>query len=276
MISQYHTKKFYFVASNEHAAEVIGCNGWKIKTIAIRTKTMIKCPSPTEPPIFCIVGKSNNVEKAKKMIQSWADHFDEMKTKKRDIQLEAGDILETTIFTRVGVACIIGKKGNQVKKIAVYADVKIISPDINKEPIFIISGKKPNVELAIFWMKLTAFCTSSGNYFSSEDVLRIHQLLNQPNNRLQKYAEKIVDWRRFNEKFYALLSQSNHFEEKSLNKNSYNCCYCKQEKFRVAKGLCGHVLSCDSCIVELFRDIYLRCHFCKLKIENFLIEKYFY
>lgn len=278
MSSRFYVKDFFFVASNEHAAEVIGCNGWKVKTIAMRTGTQIKCPSPEEMPIFMIAGNKPNVEVAKKMIQSWANNFDHMKSKKRTIKLEAGDIVETAMFTSLDVACIIGKKGKQVKKIATLVDVRIISPDVNKEPIFIVSGKQKNVELAIFWMKLTTFASTGAYYFNSNEISKINQISRDLDNNQKSYelkaTEKVINMRRFRESFNAILGNQNFIHAKTPRKTlcSYNCCYCKKEKFRVARAFCGHVISCDSCIVELFLNIHLECYHCKTKIENFLIE----
>lgn len=58
----------HFVASNEHAAEVIGRKGWKIKKIAAATNTRIKCPTPNDPPVFYIFGPKTEILRAKRMI----------------------------------------------------------------------------------------------------------------------------------------------------------------------------------------------------------------
>jgi polyribonucleotide nucleotidyltransferase len=285
MVSKYSffVKELFFVASNEHAAEVIGQNGWKVKTIAMQTGTQIKCPSPGETPIFSIAGNKHDVNVAKKMIQNWANHFDLMKSKKRTIKLEPGDLIETAMFTSLDVPCIIGKKGKQVKKIARLADVNIISPDVNKEPVFILSGKQEKVKLAIFWMKLTTFCSTSTSYFNRCEVLIIHQILNGQRSSEAKATERIIKIGKFREIFKVFNGCYNFFGEKIVRKkmcllprsyDSYNCCYCRKRKFRVAKAFCGDVISCDTCIVDLFQNIHLRCYFCKAKIENFLIENY--
>lgn len=277
MHSGYFAREYYFVASNEHAAEVIGSSGWKIKAIARKTQTQIKCPSPIDTPIFCISGYKNNVNAAKKMIQYWADHFDNMKKKKRNIEVDPGDIIETVMFRSLDVSCIIGRRGEQVRKITNVSNVKIISPDVNKEPIFIISGKEHNVKMAILWMKLTSFCSSGTIYFNQDDMLIIERLMRTSRDAWARKTREIINFRKLNEKIYLLSNRSNYFQaefSKKKNCNPYNCCYCKKQKYRVAQGLCGHIISCDSCVAELFRDIYLRCHFCKLKIENFLINFY--
>jgi polyribonucleotide nucleotidyltransferase len=279
MASKIFVKDFFFVASNEHAAEVIGSNGWKVKSIAMRTGTQIKCPSPEDPPIFSITGLKPNVESAKKMIQSWANHFDVMKSKKRTIRLDPGEVIDTVIFTSLDVACIIGRKGKQVKNIAGLANVKIISPDVNKEPVFIVSGRQENIELAIFWMKLTTFSSTGTNYFNDREISQINQILNDDKSTRKtttiKATERIIDLRRFRTNFNLRQSEKfDHYMTKNSWKSPYNCCYCKQKKTRVAKAFCGHVISCDVCIAELFQNIHLKCYFCKVKIENFLIEIY--
>lgn len=268
-------KEYFFVASNEHAAEVIGSNGWKIKAIAKSTQTQIKCPSPTDTPIFCISGTKHNVIAAKKMIQFWAENFDAMKLKKRSIELEPGDRIETIMFNSVDVSCIIGKKGAQIRKISNIANVKIISPDVNKEPIFILSGKENNLKCAKFWIKLTTFCSTGAIYFDHEDMLILENLRNCSNEMWTQQARDIISSKRLIEKFHLLSSDWNYPQMERVGacgSEPYNCCYCRMSKPRVAKGLCGHVISCDLCIVDLYRDIYLRCHFCKVKVENFLIE----
>lgn len=278
MASRFFVRELFFVASNEHAAEVIGPNGWKVKTIAMRTGTQIKCPSPEDAPIFLIIGNKSNVEMAKKMIQLWATHFDRMKIKKRTIKLEPGDMIETAMFKNVDVACIIGRKGKQVKKIAVLADVRIISPDVNKQPIFIVSGKQVNVELAIFWMKLITFSSTGSDYFSSREITKINQILRDLDLNRRSFdirkIENVIDLRRFRETFKAFLGFRSFDDKKTVKENvcSYYCCYCKQTKNRVATAFCGHFISCDTCIADLFQNIHLLCYHCKAKIENFLIE----
>lgn len=266
----------HFVASNEHAAEVIGRKGWKIKQIASETGTQIKCPTPHTPPVFYIFGNKMNSLKAKRMITAWANNFDLMKTKKRSIRWTPGDIVDTVLLNSKDVSTVIGRKGRQVKRIAEIASVAIVSPDINKEPIFILSGKKTNVETAIFWIKLTAFCVNETNYFSHQNILLIRQLLENSDqdvrSELTRNTGKIVNLKKLKESFH-LLTAATLPEASTSRTASYYCWRCKQTKFRVAKGpLCGHQLCCDLCIVELFKDFYLQCQFCKIKIENFLIE----
>lgn len=275
-----YVREFYFVASNEHAAEVIGRNGWKIKAISMKTGTTIKCPTPFDPPIFSIIGLKCNVNAAKKMIKGWADNFDRMKSKKRNIVMKPGDTIDTIMVNSFDVPAIIGKRGKQVKKIAELARVSIVSPDVNKQSIFIISGREADVEMAIFWMKLICFASSGANYFNDQNLLTMNNLIYQFNlhfsSDLVRTTGKVVNLAKFNEKYQNIVKhlrpcppRSNTSTEALLH---YNCCYCQQEKLRTAKGLCGHVISCDLCIVTLFRDIYLRCYFCKHKIENFLID----
>ncbi|CRL08346.1 CLUMA_CG021551, isoform A [Clunio marinus] len=264
-------QEYCFVASNEHAAEVIGTNGFKIKGIALKTKTQIKCPSPNEAPIFCIVGSKRNVENAKRMINMWANNFDEMKNKKRNIVLHPGDVIETARFSRLDVACIIGKKGKQIQKIASFTQVKIISPDINKEPIFIISGGETNINRALFWMKLTAFCASGSIYFDENEIKIFEKLVKGLDSEMMKITQKFISEKIFrarirNNLLLKNLGKTKNVYEDQCNYASYDpysCCYCKQKKFRVAKALCGHILSCDHCIVDLYQNIYLRCYFCK-------------
>jgi polyribonucleotide nucleotidyltransferase len=274
MNSRLFVKASCFVASNEHAAEVIGANGWKIKAIAIKTKTQIKCPSPYDTPIFNITGCQRDVERAKKFIQLWANHFDNMKNKKRNILMEPGDTIDTLLLKSFDVACVIGRKGKQIRKIADLARVKIISPDINKEPIFIISGKALSVELAIFWMKLTTFCSSGISFFNEKELRIVENVLkNCVEFNFYRTTKKIVNLNRLKERFkFFACAESNCKEIRNEVKcNPFYCCFCKKLKLRVAKGLCDHILSCDLCIVDLFRNIYLRCHFCNIKIENFII-----
>lgn len=275
-------KKSCFVASNEHAAEVIGRNGWKIKSIAINSGAVIKCPTPTEAPIFYISGYKRNVERAKKMIKMWADNFDRMRDRKRTIKCEPGDILETVMLKRADISSVIGRHGKQVKKIAAYSNVTIISPDINKEPIFILSGKKSALDLAIFWIKLTALSATGANYFESRQIPLFARLFQEFGSSeeggsdiersLRRRTSFIINFRKLN-----LLSLNQVFISMNLTlkvktiSEPYRCNRCLSTKLRVAKGLCGHTICCDLCIVQLFRDIYLRCRICLKKIDNFLI-----
>lgn len=199
-----------------------------------------------------------------------------MKTKKRCIRWAPGDIVDTVFLQSADVSTVIGKKGKQVKKIAEVAQVAIVSPDINKEPIFIVSGNKTNVEAAIFWIKLTAFCVNETNYFSQETVLLIRQLLENYSQGITseflKNTEKIINLRKLMEKYPLLASDETYLEAPIPSNDSYYCWNCKQTKSRVAKALCGHKLCCDVCIVHLFKDFYLKCQVCKIKIDNFLVE----
>lgn len=272
-------KESCFVASNEHAAEVIGRNGWKIKSIAFNSGASIECPTPTEAPIFHISGYKNNVTKAKKLIIMWADNFDRMRDRKRTIKCEPGECVETVLLNRADISSVIGRHGKQVKKIAECSNVTIISPDINKEPIFILSGKESDLDLAIFWIKLTAFSSTGANYFEYRQKPFIECFLN-PNEiksavnsveeSLRVKTMSIINFRKLN---FTSLNQI----FKTINSitkpiaEPHKCIHCLITKTRMAKSLCGHVICCDMCIIQLFQDIYLRCRTCTKKVENFLI-----
>lgn len=269
----------HFVASNEHAAEVIGRKGWKIKHIAQHTNTKIKCPTHGKPPVFHIFGQKMNALKAKRMITAWANNFDQMKSKKRNIRCLPGEIVDTVLLNSKDVAATIGRKGKQVKKIAEIADVAIVSPDTNKEPIFIVSGSKTKVETAIFWIKLTAFCSNESNHFTQQDILVIRNILlnfkeENEGKQLLMNTGKVINLGKLKEKFPLLIASEKHAQPLTNTVASYYCWSCKQTKNRVARALCAHEICCDLCVVELFKDFYLQCRICKLKIENFLIETY--
>lgn len=69
----YRFREKVFVASNEHAAEVIGKRGIKIKLIAKDTQTFIKCPCPQTAPIFEIYAQTRfQIIRAKKQIKKFA------------------------------------------------------------------------------------------------------------------------------------------------------------------------------------------------------------
>lgn len=171
-----------------------------------------------------------------------------------------------------------------MQKIASLGKVKIISPDLNKEPIFIVSGDSFNVSLAIFWMKLTVFCSTGFNFFSWQDKLFLNTLTthtnNVHNNEFVSNTGLIINLQslKFNKKCDLLLLSDNSYkrEVKKTNENmTYYCCYCKQNKLKIAKGgICGHIICCSTCIELRYSDIYLRCPLCQIKIENFLIEAY--
>lgn len=279
----------HFVASNEHAAEVIGRKGWKIKEIASKTNTRIKCPTPDGMPVFQIFGQKINALKAKRLITAWANNFDHMKTKKRSIRWTPGDVVDTVLLHSSDVSTVIGRKGKQVKTIAETANAAIVSPDINKEPIFIVSGKEANVSAAIFWIKLTAFCVNETNHFTQHNILLIRRLLDKYDQNIRceltRNTGKIVNLKKLREKFPSLINETlrsrlnGMYETTQLTVSetftaSYYCWCCKQTKYRIAIALCGHVLCCDLCIVQQFKDFYLQCSVCKSKVDNFLIEAY--
>lgn len=272
-------KKFYFeefVPSNEHAAEIIGFKGYKVKRLSKETHTYIQCPSPNEPPIFRIFGDNKvSVEVARTKIRESATHFDLMRSKKRQIDLQPGDKLETAYFRKYDIPCIIGRKGKQIKKIMMATNVTIISPDTNKEPIFIVSGKERNVEACVIAMKIIAFSASGINYFSRNELNLIHDFFN---NNLTEVSFMscildIINVRSFEQKFLS-INQRRIFRKMPENVSFYKCWNCKNERIKIARTLCHHIISCDSCIAHLYADIYLKCKMCGKKIENFLIEYY--
>jgi hypothetical protein len=274
----YRFQEKIFVASNEHAAEVIGKHGLKIKRIAKDTQTFIKCPSPQNPPIFEIYAhKRFQIMRAKKQIQKFAEHFDKMKNKKRQIGLEADEKIETAWFLKIDVACIIGKQGRQIKKIMFYSQVKVISPDTNKPPIFILCGNDLNIKVCLFWMKLTAFTSSGNNNFTLQEISIISDYLQEKNglNFYTQHIKEIVNVRILRERFnFVMMSNYAAVNEEEFSANSYHCWSCKGNSCKVAKSLCGHIIACDKCIAHLFVDIYLKCYYCHEKIETFLIKNY--
>lgn len=270
-----------FVASNEHAAEVIGKCGIKIKTIAKESNTFIKCPNPHSAPIFTIYAqKRYQIVRAKRQIQKFADHFDKMKNKKRQISLKNDETIETAWFQKIDVACIIGKQGRQIKKIMLCSQANVISPDTNKNPIFILSGRHANIKVCIFWMKLTAFTSSGNNYFNIEEISVISDYLQQKDTLHQFYThfshiKEIVNIKILRERFnFIMMSNYQALSEQVHPANLYNCWNCKKSSDKVAKSLCNHIIACDKCIAILYVDIYLKCYYCHQKIETFLIENY--
>ncbi|CAG9799940.1 unnamed protein product [Chironomus riparius] len=272
-------KKFYFeefVPSNEHAAEIIGFKGYKIKRISKETHTYIQCPSPNELPIFRIFGDNKfSVDVARIKIRESAMHFDLMRNKKRKIDLQPGDKLETAYFRKYDIPCIIGRKGKQIKKIMTATNVIVISPDTNKEPIFIVSGKERNVEACVLAMKIIAFSASGINYFSRNELFLIHDFFN---NNMTEFnfmscILNIVNVKSFMQRF-SCLNQKRIFQKIPEKSSIYKCWNCKNESNKIARTLCHHIISCDSCIAHLYADIYLKCKMCGKKIENFLIEYY--
>lgn len=273
MTRKFRFEKKVFVASNEHAAEVIGKQGRKIKRIAKDTQTFIQCPSPNDPPIFEIYGhKKYLILRAKRHIQRFADHFDKMKNKKRKIRLSEGEKIETIWFRKGDVPSIIGKGGRQIKKIMFYSLAKVISPDTNKNPIFIIIGTERSIKICILWMKLTAFCSSGNNYFNYNEFSMINDFLHDKNSK------DIINIRILQEKLDSLMSIGQQFfisdQTYQQQQSFYNCWNCKVNRDKIARGLCGHPISCDQCIAILYEDVYLKCFYCHQKIENFLIENF--
>lgn len=283
MMRKFRFEEKVFVASNEHAAEVIGKHGRKIKRIAKDTQTFIKCPCPTHPPIFEIYGhRKHLITRAKRDIQRFADHFDKMKNKKRQIRLDAGEKIETIWFEKADVACVIGKRGRQIKKIMFQSQAKVISPDTNKNSIFIIIGLNESVKVCILWMKLTALCSSGNNYLNLKEISIISNFLLEKSSELDFYTEhirEIINVRILKERFNLIRFKStvhyvnNDFPPQSL----YRCWNCKLNSRKIARCVCcGHVISCDKCIAILYVDVYLKCQnsYCQQKIENFLIENF--
>jgi hypothetical protein len=279
LTNQFRCIERIFVASNEHAAEIIGLGGYKIKNIARETNTFISCPSPVQAPIFEIFGKCRkNVLIAKKLIQSHANHFDEMRRKKRKICLESeDDEIQTIAFEKNDIPFIIGRKGHQIKKIMRTSQVKIISPDTNKFPIFIITGLEDNIKKCVFWMKLTAFVANGRHYFSPREVKTLYNYTHRVSDHLSLQMHQMVNTRLLRERLKHMNIEANFSNEgvavtSNDCKKFWNCWKCKSNCERVALALCGHKISCHKCIQFLFRDIYLKCFYCEAKIESFIIH----
>lgn len=272
-------KRFYFeqfVPSNEHAAEVIGYKGYKIKKISRETHTYIQCPSPTEFPIFKIFGDNKaNVDAAKDRIFESVAHFDKMRKKKRQINLKPDEKLQTVSFRKSDVPCIIGRKGKQIKKIMAATNVVIISPDTNKEPIFIIIGREHNVDICVTVMKIIVLCISGINYFIDKDINLICDYFNNnlSDKSFSNCMQDLIDIKGFEGKFAAIHRRKLNVQ--TFSKTAlYKCWNCKRETSKIARTLCNHIISCDQCIAKIYADIYLKCKACNTKIENFLIEFY--
>lgn len=277
MLRKFRFQEKVFVASNEHAAEVIGKHGRKIKRIARDTKTFIKCPCPTHPPIFEIYGhKKYSITRAKRDIQRFANHFDKMKSKKRQILLDVDEMIETIWFEKQDVACIIGKQGRQIKKIMFQSQAKVISPDTNKNSIFIVIGRQESVEICILWMKLTALCSSGNNYLNFKEISMVEDLLQDFDLRIREIINIRVLKERFNLiRFNSTLQLVNN--DNIPPQTFYRCWNCKVNSHKIARCVCcGYVISCDKCIAILYVDIYLKCQnsLCHQKIENFLIDSF--
>lgn len=268
-----------FIASNEHAAEIIGLGGFKIKKIAKATNTFIQCPSPDDFPIFEVHGNRRiDVLFAKKWIQKYANHFDEMRNKKRQIQVDvdAGEIIDTIQFRKADVPYCIGRRGLKIKKIMNLSQVKVISPDTNKSSIFILAGMKQNIKMCTFWMKLTIFCANGNNYFSMDEIALICDCINGNLNNgiFLQSIQSIVSPYILLEKLKFIQVQNNFSQQLNMTyfQKFWYCWKCKKNCVRIAFPLCGHKISCDVCIISLYADIYLRCFCCHRKIDSFIIQ----
>lgn len=71
---------------------------------------------------------------------------------------------------------------------------KIISPDINKEPIFIISGLEGNIRTAVFLMKLAAFGANGSNYFTKQEFKWVESIFYDSESYLSRCSRAIVNF----------------------------------------------------------------------------------
>jgi polyribonucleotide nucleotidyltransferase len=274
LINQFRFHEKIFVPSNEHAAEVIGKGGHKIKKIAKCSRVIINCPNPEDHPIFEIMGDTKeSVSHARKLIQHHANHFDKMRNKKRKIELKGDEVVRTVVFTKNDVPCIIGRHGRQIKMIVHHSQVKVISPDTNKEPIFILHGKEKDIEKCIFLMKIILLCLCGSIYITQGEYLIINEFLESPSSVVNDFFEDILIFVNFNSLRSRLrnLKFNQLHRDPVLTADTFMCWHCKEKKGFFAKGLCGHMLCCDKCISTLFADIYFKCFRCFRKIETFLI-----
>lgn len=133
--------------------------GCKIKALRAKTNTYIKTPVRGEEPVFVVTGRKEDVNSAKREIQSAADHFSQIRAqRKSNLNGSIGGPVpnanvpgQTTIQVRVPyrvVGLVVGPKGATIKRIQQSTNTYIITPSRDKEPVFEVTGLPEDVESA--------------------------------------------------------------------------------------------------------------------------------
>lgn len=279
MLTQRAVFKKVRVPSNEHAAEVIGCNGAKINSLRDSTQATIITPNPGSDPVFIIKAPSLEALRICEVeIKKHCDHFDHVRLQKRDIVMPREGVVTTFRVMNNQVKRIIGNEGTIIKTIEDLFNVFIKSPDrsteiATKEAIFIISGKQKNVNECITFIKLVLYKCRHHIRMTQEESHSIRSLLVNNVNPIIDLAS--LRQLLLNERLTDLkLRIIPNFVPRS-NVLKYYCPLCFTYNARKAKAFpCTHFVCCANCIVPLYRNAAAKCNTCQMKIEQFEILSY--
>lgn len=267
------------VPSNEHAAEVIGPNGAKINLLQSSTNSTIITPNPGADPVFNIKAPNSEALRiCEDEIKRHCDHFDLVRSQKRDIMMPRESVVTTFRVLSKQVKRIIGNEGTIIKKIEELFNVYIKSPDrsteiATKEPIFIISGKQKNVNESITFMKLVLYKCGQHIRLTLEESYTINPILANNVNPFIDVESILVLLSKelYSDSRYTKIKLITNFVPKS-DILKYYCPLCFTYNARKAKAFpCKHFVCCANCIVPLYRNAAAKCNSCSMKIDQFEI-----
>ena len=266
------------VPSIEHAAEVIGLKGAKIKMLKNLTKAKILTPNPGGDPIFVIKAPSEEaLSTCESVILNSVANFDNIRLQKRNIIMPRESVVTTIRLFNNQIKIIIGKDGSVIKKIEELFNVFIKSPDrstaiASKEPIFVISGRQQDVNNCITFIKLVLYQSNNDVHLTIDEFLNIEPLLTN-------YMNSIINLESINKKLLMdALSIKNvklklmETKVSTTTRVKFYCplCFCYTTK--KAKAFpCKHFVCCQNCIVPLYRHPDAKCTTCSKKIDQFEI-----
>jgi len=144
----------------------VGC---KIKALRNKTNTYIKTPVRGEEPVFVITGRQQDVDAARREIESAAEHFTQIRASRRH---HAGKVsarrrspspgrpsnhrltrpsATTSIGVRVPISMVglvVGPKGATIKRIQADTGTYIVTPGRDRDPVFEVIGSPDAVQKA--------------------------------------------------------------------------------------------------------------------------------
>lgn len=272
------------VASHEHAAEVIGRGKRKLAQLNRGTSVEIQHPLRYGSPVFVLNGPESEVKTVRNRILDEAKNFEDIRQKKRIIVVERGDIVDNALLTHENsIAFILGTNGNRILRLENIAQVHVITPNRGKIPNFIISGQMLNVMIFKIWLKMLLLCHLDVCLLTHTEFWLVLDLL----KNAFRHPGKTIFGRIFNHNetftmttFAKKLWCCKSLPDKKikLEQNTEKCRICKKFWFRFAYALgnCDHLICCENCIIEAFKNPELRCEICHTKIETFeMIDRSF-
>jgi len=219
------------VPTSDHAAEIIGKNGCKIKELRRLTNTYIKSPVRNQETEFLVTGTPENVSLVKEYILQQAQHFTDLRKQPllQSFKGISGQLVSLNVrVAKEFVGLVVGPKGKTIKKIQEDTHTHIVTPNYQKEPIFVVTGLQFDVERARDLMnqhidqRTTQEELVADNSIVSDLGLQLSKIYNSRSYRIKELHNLLDRPRQAAEKFNPFSGGSQHDHFNSLSNSSYS------------------------------------------------------